>query len=87
MKSLERRAEVLLGRCRTVVLTRCVEVVPDAGRNTAYWQEGLAEHFAEGPADPDYVLLRFRSDRATFWIDGEFAYRAIREEETNEKLG
>ena len=61
----------------SVVLTGCVEVVTDPARKAGYWREWLAAHFPEGPADPNYVLLRFRGDRATFWIDGEFAHREI----------
>lgn len=65
----------------SVVLTGRVEVVNDPAAKAAYWQEWFIEHFDRGPADPNYVLLKFNGESVTFWIDGEFVHRTIGEKE------
>lgn len=61
----------------SVVLTGRVEVVADPAVKAAHWQEWLIDHFDRGPSDPNYVLLKFNGESATFWIDGEFVHRPI----------
>ena len=46
-------------------------------RQQKYWQDWFIAHFPKGPTDPEYVLLKFRSEHATFWIDGQFVHRNI----------
>lgn len=58
----------------SVALTGTVTVVTDEAAKQAMWQEWFIEHFTEGPADPNYVLLRFEGRGATFWIDSEFVH-------------
>ena len=38
------------------------------------WQEWFIAHFPLGPADPNYVLLKFKGQKATIWIDGVFIH-------------
>ena len=38
------------------------------------WQEYFINYFPGGPADPNYVLIRFIGTEATIWINGEFAH-------------
>ena len=61
----------------SVALTGEIEVVTDAGLKQKYWQDWFIAHFPKGPTDPEYVLLKFRSEHATFWIDGQFVHRNI----------
>ena len=48
-----------------------------AGLKQKYWQDWFIAHIPKGPTDPEYVLLKFRSEHATFWIDGQFVHRNI----------
>ena len=62
----------------SVALTGEVEVITDAEIKKELWQEWFIAHFPLGPADPNYVLLKFKGQKATIWIDGEFAKENIR---------
>lgn len=33
--------------------------------------------FPKGPEDPEYILLKFRGNHATIWIDGQFVHRKV----------
>ena len=52
----------------SVALTGEVEVIKEL------WQEWFIAHFPLGPADPNYVLLKFKGQKATIWIDGVFIH-------------
>lgn len=58
----------------SVALTGKVTVVADETTKKAMWQDWFIGHFSEGPADPNYILLRFEGCRGTFWIDSEFVH-------------
>lgn len=62
----------------SLVFTGEVDVITDAGTKQEMWQEWFINHFPGGPADPGYVLLRFRGHHVTFWIDGTFIHRAVK---------
>ena len=40
-------------------------------------QEWFIEHFPGGPSDPGYVLLKFESNHATYWIEGTFIHKKL----------
>ena len=61
----------------SVVLTGEVEVVTDEQQKLALWQDWFIDHFPGGPTDPNYVLLKFTSNHATYWINGTFIHRNI----------
>lgn len=86
VKTAHFRQNPLAGLCYSengdsVVLTGRIEVVTDPAAKTAYWQEWFIDHFDGGSSDPNYVLLRFSGESVTFWIDGQFVRRRIRENE------
>lgn len=58
----------------SVCLRGIVEIIDDADIRREKWQDWYINHFPGGPADPNYVLLRFTAKEATFWIDHEFAH-------------
>lgn len=58
----------------SVALTGEVEVITDAEIKKELWQEWFIAHFPLGPADPNYVLLKFKGQKATIWIDGVFIH-------------
>ena len=58
----------------SVALTGEVEVITDAEIKRSSWQEWFIAHFPLGPADPNYVLLKFKGQKATIWIDGVFIH-------------
>lgn len=47
----------------SVALTGEVEVITDAEIKKELWQEWFIAHFPLGPADPNYVLLKFKGQR------------------------
>ena len=58
----------------SVALTGEVEVITDAEIKKEIWQEWFIEHFPKGTADQNYVLLKFKGQKATIWIDGVFIH-------------
>lgn len=61
----------------SVAFTGDVEIVTDEAAKQALWQDWFIDHFPGGPTDPNYVLVKFVSNHATFWIDGQFIHGKI----------
>lgn len=61
----------------SVALTGSVEVITDPELKKELWQDWFIAHFPLGPTDPNYVLLKFQSEHATYWIDGVFIHQAL----------
>ena len=61
----------------SVALTGTVEVVTDEKMKKELWQDWFIKHFPGGPADPGYVLLKFESNYATYWIEGTFIHKNL----------
>ena len=57
------------GSYYNISLVGDVEIVPDPEVKKEVWYEGLAEHFEQGVADPDYAVLRFTTKRYNLWVD------------------
>ena len=58
----------------SVGLTGTVEVVDDPQEKLDCWQDWFIAHFPKGPADPDYIILKFHASAATFYIDDTFIH-------------
>lgn len=65
-------------RGNSVALTGEIEIVKDSAEKKELWQDWLIDHFSKGVTDPDYCLLKFRTDAATLWIDQQFVHRKIK---------
>ena len=50
-------------------------MVTDEKMKKELWQDWFIEHFPGGPTDPGYVLLKFESNHATYWIEGTFIHK------------
>lgn len=61
----------------SVALTGEVEIVTDQAKKEELWQDWFIAHFPGGANDPNYVLVKFTSAHATFWIDGTFIHRKV----------
>lgn len=61
----------------SVALMGEVEVVTDDKQKQEYWQDWFIAHFPGGPTDPNYVLLKFTANHATYWIDGAFIHKKL----------
>ena len=57
------------GAYYNITLVGDVEIVTDPAVKEDVWYEGLEEHFKQGAADPDYVVLRFTTKRYNLWVD------------------
>ena len=58
----------------SVTLTGTAEIIADMETRHAFWKDFMKHYFPEGPDDPDYCILCFHSEEATFWIDREFKH-------------
>ena len=77
LKTTEFRANAKAGLCYysdgdSVVLTGEVEVIDDAESKEKYWQNWFIKFFPQGVKDPEYILLKFRSNQATIYIEDLF---------------
>ena len=61
----------------SVALRGTVEIITDNETRKRMWQEYFINYFPDGPADPNYVLIRFIGNEATLWINREFAHITI----------
>lgn len=61
----------------SIALTGTVEVITDSKVKKELWQDWLITHFPQGPTDPNYVLLKFKGEHATYWINGEFIHQGL----------
>lgn len=61
----------------SVALRGTVEVVTNDKIRKQMWEDWYIRHFPGGPADPNYVLLRFVGTEATFYIDHEFVHEQL----------
>lgn len=57
----------------SVCMRGTVEIIDDEDIRKEKWQDWYINHFTGGPADPNYVLLKFTANEATVWIDNMFA--------------
>ena len=88
MKLMKEKAEQLLQRCEVVVITSVNEEgyprpvpmskIKSEGYSVVWMATGndslKTKDFPLGPADPNYVLLKFKGQKATIWIDGVFIH-------------
>ena len=71
LKTIDFRKNPKAGLCfqdkgDSVALTGTVEVVTDEKMKKELWQD-----------DPGYVLLKFESNHATYWIEGTFIHKKL----------
>lgn len=64
----------------SVALTGKVKIVTDRASKERFWQDWFIAHFPRGVDDPEYILLKFEGDGATYWIDGQFVHGTTEEE-------
>lgn len=55
----------------SVTMTGSVQVLT-GGDAKVFWQDWMRAHFEGGADDPNYCVLKFTAEEATFWIGGEF---------------
>ena len=82
LKTIDFRKNPKAGLCfqdkgDSVALTGTVEVVTDEKMKKELWQDWFIEHCPGGPTDPGYVLLKFESNHATYWIEGTFIHKKL----------
>lgn len=61
----------------SVCMTGDVEVITDADIKQELWQDWFINHFPGGPTDPNNVILKFKANHATYWIEGKFIHRKV----------
>ncbi|SHI16780.1 General stress protein 26 [Sporobacter termitidis DSM 10068] len=67
-----RRASVCFSDDYNITLVGTIELVTDPEVKKEMWYGGLANHFS-GPDDPDYCVLRFKTERYSLMLDGKEA--------------
>ena len=58
----------------SVTLTGTAEIIADMETRHAFWKDFMKHYFPGGPDDPDYCILCFHAEEATFWIDRKFKH-------------
>lgn len=53
-----------------ISLKGTMEIITDSEVKKEMWYDGLSNHFS-GPEDPGYVVLKFKTDSYTLFIDWE----------------
>ncbi len=53
-----------------ITLVGTIEIVTDPSIKKEMWYDGLINHFS-GPEDPDYCVLRFKTERYNLLVDWE----------------
>lgn len=61
----------------SVCLRGTVEIIRDEAVRREKWQDWYINHFPGGPADSNYVLLKFTACEATIWIDRVFSHTVL----------
>lgn len=56
----------------SVTLIGDVEFIEDKALQESIWKETDRRFFKKGIEDPKFRLLHFRTNEATFWIEGKF---------------
>ena len=69
----------------SVTMTGTVRVFTGEEAKNAFWQDWMDEHFDGGKDDPNYCVLQFTAEEATFWIGGEF--RTVRYPKADSRCG
>ena len=54
-----------------------IEIITDEAIKKELWQDWFINHFPGGPTDPNYVILKFKANHATYWIEGKFIHRKV----------
>ncbi|WP_312701747.1 pyridoxamine 5'-phosphate oxidase family protein [Sedimentibacter sp.] len=55
-----------------ITLTGTVEILSDPGLKKQLWEDWFINHFPGGVTDPNYCILKFTTDSAFLWIDGQY---------------
>lgn len=56
----------------SVVYTGVIEIVTDETIKRSLWGDWMLPHFPGGVDDPEYCVLKFTPESATYWIDNTF---------------
>lgn len=62
----------------SVVLIGQVKIVTDIKIKRELFSDWMLAHFPRGVEDPEYCILEFEAEEATFWIDRKFVHRRTR---------
>ena len=65
-----------------VTLVGEAEIVTDQETKSRCWLDWFKVHYPGGETDPDYVIIKFTSKRASLWVDNEGAEFSIDEYKT-----
>lgn len=56
----------------SIVYTGIIEFIEDKELKHALWKDWMLAHFPNGAEDPEYCVLKFVPESATYWIDNVF---------------
>lgn len=56
----------------SIVYTGKMEIVTDEAVKRSFWGDWMLDHFPGGVEDPEYCVLKFTPQSATYWIDNLF---------------
>lgn len=47
------------------------EIITDEETKKELWQDWFIDHYPEGVNDPEYGVVRFKTERVSLWVGGE----------------
>jgi len=57
----------------SITLTGIMKIIKDKKIKNELWQDWFIEHFPNGGKDdPEYAIIKFESNKGTFWINNIF---------------
>lgn len=61
----------------SIVYTGQIEIITDEAVKRSLWGDWMLPHFPGGMEDPEYCVLKFTPQSATYWIDNAFVKNNI----------
>ena len=62
-----------------ITLVGDAEIVTDQETKDRCWQDWFINHYPGGKTDPNYIVIKFTTKRASLWVDFEIAAFTIAE--------
>ena len=58
---------------QNITLVGKAQILTDQESKSKYWEEWFINHFPLGQTDPNYCMIKFKTERVSLWIDSEGA--------------
>ena len=56
-----------------ITLVGEAEIITDQETKSGYWLDWFIHHYPGGDTDPNYIIVRLATKRASLWVDNQYA--------------